>query len=322
MFAYLIRRVLVAVPTILVLTGVVFVLITSTGDPLVELRRRPNVSQETIHKLEREYRLDEPVAQRYVLWLNDLVHLRLGTSFKGKESVGKKIRRALWPTTQLLLGWLIFSALFAVAIGVYSALRPYSLGDTTLTGLSFFAYSAPVFFWAVLFQQYLAVWLPRATGVKLFYVAGMTTPGMEGDLVNRLQHLALPVMTLCVITIAEWSRFQRSSMLDVIGSDYVRTAKAKGLRTRTVVMRHALRNALIPLVTLIGLEAGLFLGGAIVTEKIFAWPGMGSLFIDSLEQGDFPVVMGWLVVTTVFVVVFNILTDVVYTFLDPRIRYD
>lgn len=320
MLAYLLRRFLLAIPTLVLITVVVFALITASGDPLRSLRTRPNVSRVTIEKLEQEFHLEEPILQRYGSWLNDVLHGRLGTSYVSREPVAGKIWRSMGPTLQLLVGWLMVSVLFGVGIGVYSALHPYSLADHTLTGISFVAYAAPVFLWAILLQHYLAVWLPSATGLKLFYVSGQYSTGMSGNIPNRLGHIALPVITLSIITVAEWSRFQRSSMLDVVGADYIRTAYAKGLRRRTVILRHALRNALLPLLTLLALDVGLFLGGAIVAESVFAWPGMGRLFFDALGDGDFPVVMGWLLVTAVFVVLLNIVVDVAYKLLDPRIR--
>ncbi len=327
MLSHVVRRVLTGIVTLFAVTIVVFFMVTAVGDPLAELRSKPSVSQVTIKKLEQEFHLKDangkpvPLVTRYVSWVGDLAQGDLGTSFHEKRPVTELLARAMWPTAQLFLGWLIVSFVIAVLVGAYSAIKPYTLGDRLASGASFVGFSAPVFFWAVLFQYYLAIELTRITGIKLFYVSGMVTPGQD-TIPNRLSHLALPVMTLAIATIAQWSRYERSSMLDVIRADYIRTARAKGLSKWAVIMRHALRNALLPLVTVIGVEAGIFLGGAFVTEKVYSWPGMGRLFIKAIEQSDFPVVMGWLIVATIFVIVFGIITDVVYSFLDPRIRYD
>jgi peptide/nickel transport system permease protein len=204
---------------------------------------------------------------------------------------------------------------FALVIGVYSAIKQYSRLDHLITGLSFIFYSMPIFWIALMLMYIFAVHL------DLFPTVGMYEPEAGRTFAQVAWHLVLPVTSLALISIAGYSRFIRSTMLEVINSDYIRTARAKGLGERSILFLHAFKNAALPLVTLIGLDLPALLAGAVVTERIFAWPGMGRLFIDHLSRSDFPVLMGLLMMISVAVVVFQLLTDIVYTWLDPRIHY-
>jgi peptide/nickel transport system permease protein len=204
---------------------------------------------------------------------------------------------------------------------VYSALRPYSLFDNLITGLSFVGYSMPVF-WLALMLMYIFAVNFRKWGLPYLPTVGMFDPQVGKTPGQLIQHMILPVTTLAIISIAGYSRFVRSSVLEVLSQDYVRTARAKGVRAIYVVLRHALPNAALPFITLIGLDIPFLLAGAVVTERIFAWPGMGRLFIDHTARADFPVLMGILMLISVAVVIFQILTDVVYSFVDPRIRLE
>src|SRR5205823_14645020 len=214
------------------------------------------------------------------------------------------------------------AALIAIFIGVYSAIRQYSLLDYTFTGLSFVGLSMPPFWFGLIAIQFFAYSLPRWLGQSqpAFCSIGLHG-GCGSGFPDYLRHLALPIATMTVQVIAEWSRYQRSSMLDVMSSDYIRTARAKGLPRRTVVLKHGLRNALIPLVTVMALDIGVLFGGLIITETIFSIPGMGRLFFDSLLRGDATTLVSWTVVTAMFIVLFNLLADVAYGWLDPRIRF-
>ena len=218
----------------------------------------------------------------------------------------------------------IISVIVAIGIGVLSAVRQYSVFDYSMTTLSFIGFSMPVF-WLALILQVLFTNIFLKWHVRIFYTAQLSSvdPGHGIQFVlDRAQHLALPVLTLVVLTIAGYSRFLRASMLEVINSDYVRTARAKGLIERRVIMKHVFRNALIPLVTVVALDFGFIFGGAIVTESIFTLDGMGTYFLNSLQAADPYPVMAWLMVSAVMIVVFNLIADIVYGVLDPRIRYD
>ena len=235
--------------------------------------------------------------------------------------MGTEIKTRLWNTIQLIAWGVLFSALVAVAIGVYSAAKQYSVLDYTFTGLSFLGLSMPVFWFALMAIQ-LLVFEPRRIfelDEPLLYSVGMRS-AEGGGLLDYFRHLALPVLTLSVQLVAGWSRYQRSSMLDVMSADYIRTARAKGVPRRKVLIKHGLRNALIPLTTVMAIDIGGLFGGLIITETIFAWPGMGQLFVNSLLQGDTNVILPWLMVTAFFIVLFNLLADVLYGVLDPRIR--
>jgi peptide/nickel transport system permease protein len=217
-------------------------------------------------------------------------------------------------------------ALFlAIAAGVLSAIRQYTVTDYTFTFLGFLFLSMPVFWLAALLKEYGAIRLNALFGEQVIYTVGAETPNLSGSLGHRLAdyagHLVLPTIALALISFAAWSRYQRATMLDVLGSDYIRLARAKGLSRSRVMTRHALRNALIPLVTVVAIDTGAILGGAIITERVFSWQGMGALLVQGVETSDVNVLLAWLMVTSVIVVLFNLIADVLYAVLDPRIRY-
>jgi peptide/nickel transport system permease protein len=216
---------------------------------------------------------------------------------------------------------LLVTVLIAIPFGIYSAIKKYSALDNAGTFLSFVGYSMPTFWLGLILQLVLGVYLTSWAGYRIFYISGMTSANGAGP-VDLLQHLALPVITLSVISVAEFSRFQRSSMLDVLASDYLRTARAKGLSQRVVYLKHALRNALLPTVTLVALSIGLIFGGAVVTETVFAWPGLGFLLFDSLNKGDFNVARALLLIGAALVIFCNLLADIAYSLVDPRVRFD
>ena len=224
------------------------------------------------------------------------------------------------PNTLLLMVTAeIVIIIFSLAIGLYSALRPYSLFDNIITGLSFVGFSMPVF-WLALMLMYIFAVDFRRWGLPYLPTVGMFDPAVGKTPMELIKHMILPIATLSIIRVAGYSRFVRSSVLETLGQDYVRTARAKGLRAMIVILRHALPNAALPFITLIGLDIPFLLAGAVVTESIFAWPGMGRLFVDHIERADFPMLMGILMLIAVAVVIFQIVTDVVYSFVDPRIR--
>jgi peptide/nickel transport system permease protein len=320
LLAYTIRKFLISV-VVLLLASIVLYWIVSLGyDPLTDLRQNPRVSGADVERIAAIYGLDRPIYERYLMWMGGLLQGDLGVSFQQNAQVNDMIGPRIWPTVLLMGSTLIFTTLIAIPLGIYSAIRKYSAVDYTTTLLSYIGYSMPSFWLGLILQLVLGVWLTSWAGTRIFYTSGMSTPG-GGGFIDLLQHLALPVLTLSAISIASYSRFQRGSMLNVLSADYLRTARAKGLSRSAVYLKHGLRNALLPIITLIALDMGVLLSGAVIVETIFAWPGLGFLLIDSLYKGDYNVVQSLLMITAVLVVLFNFLADIAYSVVDPRISY-
>ena len=320
MFGFVVRRLLTAVVVVLVATIVVFALVSARGDPLAPYRHRAGFSQQTLQNLEREYHLNESRPAQYVGWLGDFLQGDWGDSFATQRPVADMVGKATWNSLLLVGTALVFSVVLALLIGVVSAVRQYSLFDHAATSFSYFGFSMPDFFFALLLQLFVVVVLHEQLGIDVLYVQGKYSVGQQGDVVNLIEHMVLPVTVLMLTSVAAWSRYQRDSMLDVLHTDYVRTARAKGVPRRQIIRRHALRNSLIPFVTVVAIDAGALLGGVVVVERVFSWPGLGLLFFDALERSDYPVILAWMAVATVFVVLFNLFADILYAVLDPRIR--
>ena len=324
MFTYIVRRILYSIPVVFAATFIIFTFVSVSGDPLTFLKMQPDAARDTIQRITEREHLDEPVPVRYFYWLEEAVTNKLGTTLVGERPIWPDLKRVMGHTLQLILAAEIFAVLLAIAIGVYSAVRQYSAFDYAATTFSVLGLATPVF-WLALMLQVLTVNIFLESGIRIFYVAGLSSANPGDGIsfwVDRAQHLALPIFVLSVANIAAYSRFMRASMLEVINSDYVRTARAKGLRERGVIMKHAFRNALIPLVTLVALNFGGLLGGAIVTETVFQLDGMGFYFINALGETDPYPIMAWLVVTSIMVVIGNLVADILYGVLDPRVRYD
>ena len=321
MTTYILRRVLYSLPVVIVASVLIFLGMSAVTDPLSQLRLIPNLSQQTLENIIVRKHLDQPVMIQYWFWLKDAVTDGFGGTMISDRPIWPDLWRAFKQTFQLVVVAESIAVVLAVVLGVLSAKKQYSFFDYTTTTISFFGFSVPIF-WFALVLQTLATSLFLATGVRWVYTFGLSSPTATNFLLDRIQHMILPILALSYASTAAYSRYMRSSMLEVLHSDYVRTARAKGLRERTVTMKHALRNALIPLVTVAALNFGAVLGGVVVTETIFAWPGMGKLFLDSLIRGELYTLMAWLMVTAILVVLFNLLADVLYGVLDPRIRYD
>ena len=321
MTTYILRRLLYSIPVLFAASFLTFTIVTVTGDPLGALRMTPNVSQVTLQQMVEAKHLDEPVVIRYGYWLHEAVTDKFGTTIIGDRPIWDDLVRVMGNTAQLVIAAELLAVLFAVFIGVYSAVRQYSVFDYSATTFSFLGLSTPVF-WLALMLQVLVVNIFLAYDIRIFYVSNLSGVDPDNFLLDRIQHLALPVIVLMVASIAQYSRFMRASMLEVINSDYVRTARAKGLSERRVIGKHAFRNALIPLVTVITLNFGVAFGGAVVTETIFSLDGMGLYFIRALTARDLYPVMAWLMITAILVVLFNLLADILYGFLDPRIRFE
>lgn len=320
MLAYVARRILLSIPVFLIASFLLFVFVRATFDPTARLAQSRDAL--TVERERERLGLNEPVVVQYGTWLGNAVQGDLGESARTREPVKTMITRAFGFTIQLIVWGALVAAILAIGIGVFSAVKQYSVPDYVFTGMSYLAIAMPPFWFGLLAIDLLAV---RSQGwfnlddPPLYFVS-LHSVGKSGVNIDYFRHLALPVMTLAVQVIASWSRFQRAAMLDVLSSDYIRTARAKGVPRRRVILRHGLRNALIPLVTVMAVDIGLVFGGLIVTESIFSVPGMGRLFFTSLLQGDVYVIQAWLIVVAAFVIAFNLLADVLYSLLDPRVR--
>ncbi|NOK58132.1 MAG: ABC-type dipeptide/oligopeptide/nickel transport system, permease component [Chloroflexi bacterium AL-N10] len=312
MTQYLIRRLLQSALMLTIMSIILFALITSVpGGLMTAYENNPDITKEDYTRLQAKYGLDTPVHIRYVKWVGNMLRGDWGNSFVSNRPVTQEIGERL-PNTLLLMGTaLIVTLLIAIPLGILSALKQYSLFDHIATTLAFAGQSLPVFWFGLLLIILFAVVLKGPDGRPLLPGAGMATPGEPFSLIDRIRHLILPVTMLSVVSVAGYMRYMRSSMLEVIGQEYVRTARAKGLRERMVILQHALRNALIPLVTLIALEIPLLFGGAVFTETIFAWPGMGRLYIDSAFKTDYPVLMALLMINSALIIFGNLLADIV-----------
>ncbi len=324
MLTYIIRRLLYSAVVLVLASFLVFTFVTVSGDPLAGLRISPNVSEQTVQNVIDRKHLDDPVPKRYLYWVQDAFTNQFGTTLLDSRPIMPELWRVMKNTLQLVLIAQILVVFFAVLIGVYSAIKQYSGFDYTMTSFSFLGLATPVF-WLALMAQVAVVQIYERTGHRLFPIANLNSvdPGTGIDFwIDRAHHLVLPVLVLMVAGIAGYSRYMRAAMLEVINSDYVRTARAKGLNERVVTMKHALRNALIPLVTLVALDFGTILGGAVVTETVFSLDGMGLYFVNALLSNDPYPVMAWLMVTAVMIIIFNLIADIAYGLLDPRVRYD
>ncbi len=324
MLTYIIRRLLYSAVVLVLASFLVFTFVTVSGDPLAGLRISPNVSELTVQNVIDRKHLDDPVPKRYLYWVQDAVTNQFGSTLLDNRPILPELWRVMKNTLQLVLVTQILVIFFAVLIGVYSAIRQYSAFDYTMTGFSFLGLATPVF-WLALMAQVAVVQIFERTGHRLFPIANLSSvdPGTGIDFwIDRAHHLVLPVFVLMVAGIATYSRYMRAAMLEVINSDYVRTARAKGLHERRVMMKHALRNALIPLVTLVALDFGTILSGAVVTETVFSLDGMGLYFINALFTNDPYPVMAWLMVVATMIIIFNLIADIAYGLLDPRVRYD
>jgi peptide/nickel transport system permease protein len=325
MVSFIIRRLLIAIPLVLLSSVLVFLLVANSGDPLADLKgRNPPVPPQVIQARQHQLLLDKPIPQRYWHWLTHFVRGDMGKSIRGVE-----VRPLLWQRMRVTLRMVILASIIAIvlaiAAGVLSAVKQYTPTDYTFTFLGFLFLSMPVFWLAALLKEYGALRLNKLFGKQVVYTVGAETPNLAGSLGHRLAdyagHLVLPTIALALISFAAWSRYQRATMLDVLGADYIRLARAKGLSRSRVMVRHALRNALIPLVTVVAIDTGAIFGGAIITERVFAWQGMGALLVQGAEASDPNILLAWLMVTSILVVLFNLIADVLYAVLDPRIRY-
>ncbi|HEV3185649.1 MAG TPA: ABC transporter permease [Xanthobacteraceae bacterium] len=318
MSRYLIRRLLIAIPSLIGISIVLFtVLALAPGDPFGELATNPNVPPAVRAALRVKFGLDDPVAIRYLRWFTAMLHGDWGFSFVSRVDVDQLILQRL-PTTLFVIGSSqVLALMIALPVGIYAATRPYSLFDQIANALAFIGFSLPTFFTGIVFILVFSVylgWLPSV------YQSDVSATGWQWYW-EHFRNAVMPVAVLGLFQGASWTRFVRSAMLDVVRLDYVTTARAKGLPERIVVMKHVVRNALIPVVTLVALQMPAVFGGAIITEQIFRIPGIGSLLISSILANDTPVIMAVTFVFACLVILFNLLADLIYGWLDPRIAY-
>jgi peptide/nickel transport system permease protein len=316
--SYILRRLLIALPSVLGISVVLFtVLALAPGDPFEELATNPNVPAEVRQMLRVKFGLDDPVWQRYFRWLAAMLQGDWGFSFISRINVDTLIMQRMPVTLAVIGASQILALLIALPVGIYSAAKPYSWFDRIASTLAFVGFSLPTFFTGLLLILLFSIkldWLP------FVYRADISATGWSWWW-EHIRQSIMPVMVLGLFQGASWTRYVRSAMLDVIRLDYVTTARSKGLTERVVVMKHVVRNALIPVVTLVALQMPAVFGGAIVTEQIFRIPGIGSLLIDAILRNDTPVIMAVTFVFACLVILFNLIADLLYGWLDPRISY-
>lgn len=328
MLLYSVRRTFASILVLIASSFLVFIFTAATVDPLAQFRtRQPQPSPQFFAQKRAELGLDKPVIGRYWSWLTNVVlHGDFGKNVNGVAIRGPLFER-LAVTARMVVAAMILAILLAIVVGVLTAVRKNKLSDHIATALSYMLIALPIFWFAVLLKEFVAIRFNELVGKTVLYTASEESPGISlygtgGEILrDRLAHLVLPTLALAGISYAAWSRFQRASMLDVMSSEYMRFARAKGLPYGRVLLKHGLRNALIPLTTVVAIGVGAIFGGAVLTETVFNWNGMGRYFIsDGVQQNDVNVVVGWLLVSAFFVVLFNLIADLLYAVLDPRIR--
>jgi peptide/nickel transport system permease protein len=317
MTTYIIRRALIAIPILLGITILVFTFLAiAPGDPVSAFIRPELANNEAMRKVIIErYGLDQPIPVRYLRWLGEALQGNLGYAAVGGLPIADMLKRGLLASATLMLTALGIGIFIGIPLGVISALRQYSKLDFTLTGFAFLGVSTPSFLLGL-----AALWL-FGLQLDIFPIGGMQDPREPFNIPDFIEHLALPAMVLGVAYIAELMRYTRASMLETINTLYVTTAVSKGLPHWTVVGRHAFRNALIPIITIIGLSLPALVGGAVITESVFSWPGIGLMMVQGVAQRDYPVIMGITLIVGVVVLLANLFTDIAYAVTDPRIRY-
>lgn len=315
---YIIRRILVSIPMLLLITIIIFFLANlMPGDAAMAMfaSGEGSITAEAIEQQRENMGLSGPVIVRYFRWLNQLLHGNMGTSLITFQPVWEMIKARIGPTLLLMGTSLLLSIIIGVALGCFSAVKQYSIADYILTVISFIGRSLPVFFVGMFFVYLLALKNP------IFPTSGMHKMG-HSDFADLMKHLFLPCLSLSILRIAEFLRYSRASMLEVLNSDFMWTARSKGIGEGRVLRKHALRNALIPIITLVGINIPVLFSGAIMIEQVFQWPGLGTLFNSAVTQRDLSLLMGLCLFSSIVVMVSNLLTDIAYAIVDPRIRYD
>ena len=331
---YIIKRLAMLAPVLIGVSIIAFSLIhLAPGDPARTMLGE-RATQEQLNEIREKYGLDKPLYVQYGIWLNDVLHGDLGRSITTHEQVSKEIFDRLPNTVELSIAAMLFAIIIGGIAGVISASKQYSITDYTFMGIALFGISMPVFWLGIMLMMIFGVWLgwlpiggridllipyQRITGFMVF--DSIITGNLEA-LISVLRHLILPAIALGTIPMAMIARVTRSSMLEVLRQDFIRTERAKGLSERAVIYKHAVRNAMVPVVTVIGLNTGLLLAGAILTETVFSWPGLGRLVVEAVYERDYPLVVGSILIFAIIFVIVNLITDIFYTYIDPRIHYE
>lgn len=316
---YILKRVIQAIPLLVLISIAMFLLIHALPGGPEAVLFNPRLSAVGRAALRARFGLDDPLPVQYLKWISRALVGDFGFSFATNEPVSAVLARRFPATLELFVWALLLALVVSIAIGVVSALRQYTVTDYTLTILAYFGVSIPIFIFGLFAQDIFGIWLhwlPTSGTVTL----GVTFDAFDAAW-DHLNHLILPMSVLAITFVAAWSRYMRASMIEVKKQDYIRTARAKGVSPGVLIFRHALRNAVIPLITVVAIDFGAVAGGAAITEGVFAWPGMGQLFLQSLDSRDYPVLLAMLLISAIFVVVFNLIADVLYGVMDPRIRY-
>lgn len=313
MSKYILKRILIAIPVLIGITLIDYAIMCLAGSPL-EMLKGPRVSEAAVEAKKIAMGLDKPFYIQYFVWLDQLLHGNLGYSVKSYQPVSDMIKSHLGPTLLLMGVSLIVSLIMAIPAGIYSAIHQYSKGDYTVVTLSFLGSSIPGFFLSLLLIYLFTVrlgWLPSS---------GMITLGTDGGFVDVIKHMVMPVLVLAVSMAGSNIRYIRSAVLEILQQDYLRTARAKGIGRFKVIYKHALRNALVPIVTVIGMEIPVLFGGAVIIEQVFSWPGLGLMTMSAITSRDYPVIMGVCLLSAVVVLVANLVTDILYALVDPTIQ--
>ena len=316
---YILRRLIQAIPLLFLISIAMFALIHALPGGPDAVIFNPRLSAAGRAALRARFGLDDPFPIQYLKWVGRALVGDFGFSFTTNEPVSSILARRFPATLELFSLALILALIIAILVGVISAMRQYTLIDYTLTTLSYFGIAMPIFVFGLFAQDIFGIslhWLPTSGTATL----GVTFDPFDAAW-DHFNHLILPMMVLAITFIATWSRYMRASMIEVKRQDYMRTARAKGVSSSSLILHHALRNAVIPLITVVAIDFGSVAGGAAITESVFAWPGMGQLFLQSLDSRDFPVLLAMLLLSAVFVVAFNLIADVLYGVMDSRIRY-
>jgi peptide/nickel transport system permease protein len=324
MFAYVIRRLLISIVVLFFATILVFLLVASSGNPLALLEANPHVPHSTIVARENLLHLNDPLWQRYWIWLTNALHGNLGTTINGQD-VASQAMSHLLVTLRMVVIATVIAVLVAITLGVIAAVRQGKAPDHVITVTNFVLLATPVFVLGLALKEFVAIPINQHVGSTIFYTNGEQSPTLSGSFLSRLPdytaHTALPVLTLILVSYTSWAIYQRSSTIETLDADYVRLARSKGLRPRRVLVRHVLRNALIPVTTVVALDFAAVLGGAILTEIVFGWQGLGQWYVGGVTTLDVNVMLAYLLITATFVILFNLLADILYGVLDPRIRY-
>jgi len=319
MFRYIIRRLLYMIPVVLGISIIAFITMYAAGDPISLIRSgKPNIDQTTLDAMKAYYGLDKPIPIQYLSWLSNIIQLNFGKSLYGGQPVNLIIGPRIWPTIELQVVSLLIAFAISIPIAVHSAKKPYSKEDVTVTSFSLFGVSMPTFWFGlilIIVFSFTLGWLPSAGSQG---AAGFLWWG--NSVLDQIAHLILPVLVLVYVALAQNIRLIRANMLEVLRSDYILAARASGISERKVVYRYALRNAITPAVTFLGIALGGMIAGAPMTEYVFSWPGLGRQYVSATRGLDFPTIMGITMIITVMTLIANLIMDILYVYIDPRVR--